>query len=316
MTLMCLPAQEFVLQHNELVRQLDMPQLQFPLLPRLLLWTPHSQPLLIYPFPPNSVGLSSPTLNRLPPLSFIAFTSAMLSLLILGFLAHNAACRSTPLLQWDPDTVADCAGWYDNAKTLSCAEVRKLYGITPEDFHSWNPSVSLDCEPWSFQSYCIITQGKIDALPNTTTSTTITPTTTSAAATLAPSPSMWEAMGCYAENAEMPILEQNMFPYGDASLSVGKCKNTCYRRDYQFAGVQQGNQCWCGSYVGGEWTRNQTDCNIPCTGDQKSMCGGKGLLNIFKALRNTISTSTKAIASIKVSKTMVPASTTRNVLLG
>jgi hypothetical protein len=83
-------------------------------------------------------------------------------LFVLGFLARYVACGTTPLLQWDPDTVADCVGWYDNAETFSCEDIRKLYGITPEEFHSWIPSVGLDCEPWSFQSYCIITQEKID----------------------------------------------------------------------------------------------------------------------------------------------------------
>lgn len=232
-------------------------------------------------------------------------------LLVLGFLARYVACATTPLLQWDPDTVADCAGWYDNAETLSCEYIRKLYGITPEEFHSWNPSVSLDCEPWGFQSYCIITQEKIDALPNTKTSATITPTTISATVSLAPSPTAWEAMGCYAEDAEMPILEQNMNPNGDASLTVAKCKDTCYHQAYQFAGVQQGNQCWCSSYVGGEWTRNQMDCNVPCTGDQNTICGGKGLLNVFKALSSSIPASTTTTASIKVPATnTVLASTT------
>jgi hypothetical protein len=244
-------------------------------------------------------------------------------LFVLGFLARYVACGTTPLLQWDPDTVADCVGWYDNAETFSCEDIRKLYGITPEEFHSWIPSVGLDCEPWSFQSYCIITQEKIDALPNTTTSATITPTTTSLAVSLAPSPMAWEAMGCYAEDAEMPILEQNMNPNGDAFLTVAKCKKTCYRQAYQFAGVQEGNQCWCSSYVGGEWTSNQKDCNVLCTGDQNTICGGKGLLNVFKALSNSIPASTTTIASAKVPEISiaVPVSTTstgaaaRNVVL-
>ena len=100
-------------------------------------------------------------------------------------------------------------------------------------------------------------------------------------------------MGCYAEDPEMPILEQNINPDGDASLTVAKCKDTCYRRAYQFAGVQQGDQCWCSSYVGGEWTHNQGDCNVPCTGDQNASCGGKGLLNVVKALEISVPPSTK-----------------------
>jgi hypothetical protein len=74
---------------------------------------------------------------------------------------------------------------------------------------------------------------------------------------------------------------------GDPSLTISKCQDSCYRRVFNFAGVQEGNQCWCGSYVGGEWTKNQTDCDAPCTGNKAEMCGGKGVLNVFEALQNS-----------------------------
>jgi cobalamin biosynthesis Mg chelatase CobN len=77
-----------------------------------------------------------------------------------------------------------------------------------------------------------------------------------------------------------------MNPNGDASLSVLKCKDSCYRHAYSFAGVQEGNQCWCSSYVGGEWAKNQTDCNTPCTGNKAEFCGGKGVINVFEALQD------------------------------
>lgn len=109
--------------------------------------------------------------------------------LLLCFLVRWAACGNTPQLQWDPDTVEDCRAWYDNDGTESCEDTRKFYGITPEEFHAWNPSVGVDCKNWSnWQSYCIITQEKIDALPATTTiSTTVLSTTTGVATSLVPS---------------------------------------------------------------------------------------------------------------------------------
>jgi hypothetical protein len=106
-------------------------------------------------------------------------------------------------------------------------------------------------------------------------------------------------MGCYAENHAQPILEQNMSPPGgDASLTIPKCADTCYRAGYAFLGVQEGNQCWCSSYVGGEWTSKQADCNIPCSGDANHSCGGKGLIDVYRAEEHqsppafTISTGT------------------------
>jgi hypothetical protein len=166
------------------------------------------------------------------------------------------------------------------------------YTVTPEEFHSWNPSVGLDCQPWYFASYCIITQEKLDTVePNTASSRSskvfFTSTKTTASSSLAPSPTTWTGLGCYAQNAKGPVLEEDMSPVGgDASLSIPKCKDSCYRRAYRYAGVREGNQCWCSSYVDGDWAKNQTDCDVPCTGDKATFCGGKGVLSIFKAMEN------------------------------
>ena len=84
----------------------------------------------------------------------------------------------------------------------------------------------------------------------------------------------------------MPILEQNMSPDGDSSLTIPECKNSCYRGGFGFAGVQHGNQCWCGSYVGGNWASDQASCSLKCTGDGETFCGGSGFLSIFKAEEN------------------------------
>jgi hypothetical protein len=146
-----------------------------------------------------------------------------------------------------------------------------------------------------------VTQKKLDSLKTTTSSTTVS--TTTSAATLAPSPTAWNPLGCYAQESARPLLEQNMNPSGDGSLTIPKCKNTCYRRAYTFAGVREGNQCWCSSFVGGEWAKNQTDCNTPCTGDKNTVCGGKGVFNVFEALANgspaVVSPTTRATSTVK-----------------
>ena len=238
--------------------------------------------------------------------------------LILVQLASHVIASDKPDMQTDPDTVKDCAGWYNNTGDRSCEYVRDFFGITPDEFHEWNPSVGLDCKPFrESQSYCIITQRKVLAFTSTTT-TTIQPSTTSeSVSSLGPSPTAWKDMGCYAEDAAMPILQQNMNPNGDASLTIPKCKTVCYSRAFQFAGVQQGDQCWCSSYVGGEWAKNQTDCNSPCSGDKNAICGGKGFLNVFKALENAPVVSPSVTESMKSSSgTQGSASPTSSVNTG
>ncbi|KAH6849497.1 hypothetical protein B0T12DRAFT_465371 [Alternaria alternata] len=211
-------------------------------------------------------------------------------LLLVAFVQRVASSRY-PLLQWDPET--------------TCEYVRELYGYTAAEFSEWNPSVGLDCKPWDWQSYCVITQRKYDSIHPTTTSSKVTTTTTSTsqAPSLGPSPTSWDALGCYAQNPNRPILEKNMDPNGDASLRVAKCKDSCYRDAYTFVGVQEGNQCWCSSYVAGEFTKNQTDCNIPCTGNKAEFCGGKGVINVFRALENAAPVTTISVTSASVTST-------------
>jgi hypothetical protein len=167
----------------------------------------------------------------------------------------------------------------------------------------WNPSVGLDCTPWSWQSYCIVTQRRLDGVKPTTTSSSATISSTTSTVSLAPSPTAWKSIGCYAQNPNRSILELNMNPNGDASLSVSKCKNSCYRGAYIFAGMQEGNQCWCSNYVAGEWAKNQPDCNMPCTGNQAEICGGNGVVNVFEALENSIPVATSTTSSIKAAAT-------------
>jgi hypothetical protein len=205
-------------------------------------------------------------------------TTIILSLMVL---ARQVTASRNPELQWDPETAEDCVEWYNNSKGESCEYVRSYFGITPEQFHKWNPSLSLDCEPWDYQSYCIVTLERLEEASKTKTTST---TTTSTAPTLGPSPTSWTDLGCYAEDPELPILEKNMSQVGgDGSLTVPQCQDACYRARYKFAGVQEGNQCWCSSYVGGEWTNDQADCNSPCSGDTTTFCGGKGVLYAYRA---------------------------------
>ncbi|KAI1656646.1 hypothetical protein F4813DRAFT_362661 [Daldinia decipiens] len=227
------------------------------------------------------------------------------SLLFLLVAFRRVCGTPNPTLQWDPETTKDCIEWYNNSDGEPCEYVRSLFGIAPEEFHEWNPSVGLDCQPWEYQSYCVVTMEKINNTITTTSSSSSTTTvSTTSSVTPGPSPTSWTDMGCYVEDPVLPILEEKLSPEGgDAALSIPKCENACYLKAYGFAGVQEGNQCWCGSYVGGEWASNQTYCNTTCTGDSKMFCGGKGLVNVFKAEQNEASTNTTTTATAGTSST-------------
>lgn len=206
-------------------------------------------------------------------------------LLALTFVVHLCGASSTPEMQWDPDTISSCIEWYNNDGTRTCEYIRDLFQITPQEFHAWNPSVGLDCKPWDYQSYCILTKEKWASFSSTTTHAS--KTTSTSVSTHVPSPTTWKALGCYTDDdPAWPVLEKAYSKEGgDPSLKISNCQSTCWAasltRKVLFAGVKEGNQCWCGSFVAGETSRNQTDCNLPCSGNKTEICGGKGRLNVF-----------------------------------
>uniref|UniRef100_L2FNP0 CFEM domain protein n=1 Tax=Colletotrichum fructicola (strain Nara gc5) TaxID=1213859 RepID=L2FNP0_COLFN len=170
---------------------------------------------------------------------------------------HLGKRGETPQANVLADTIKSCSYWYDNYEGESCVVVRDyMFAISPETFSRWNPSVGLDCSNWQdWTSYCI--QVASEEPPKTTTTTAST-TTTVPAQSQTPTAVLtgWNPMGCFIDD---------------------------HTEGFRYAGVKSGTECWCGSFVGGDWAANQTSCNVPCPGDAKQTCGGKALLLVFEA---------------------------------
>jgi hypothetical protein len=132
-----------------------------------------------------------------------------------------------------------------------------------------------------------------------------------ATSTLVHSPTAPASLGCYAEGGYYPVIVSPAG--GDSALTIPGCKNTCYLRYYGFAAVKEGNQCWCSQYVSGELMDNQEDCNIPCAGDKKTYCGGKGVLSFFKTEEKveplSVTTSSATISSATISSATISSAT-------
>ncbi|KAL3447484.1 WSC domain-containing protein [Aspergillus insuetus] len=196
--------------------------------------------------------------------------TTLLSLTTLATTLHLSTASPTPGLYADPNTIASCVEWYDNTEGLTCKELRAYFTITPEQFTEWNPSERL--------------HDTASSLSASASATTSTATSTTSTTTPAPSPTAWTELGCYFDDPSHLSLLESRVSANDESLTISKCQDACYRAAYQFAGVKGGNECWCSPFVGGEWARNQKDCNLPCTGDEGEICGGEESVNVFEAV--------------------------------
>ena len=70
----------------------------------------------------------------------------------------------------------------------------------------------------------------------------------------------------------------------DNQMTVEKCKKLCFEDPGDprvFAGLKNGNQCWCGDEIRSSQTYA---CSTPCSGDSSQKCGGIDRMNIYQSM--------------------------------
>ena len=77
----------------------------------------------------------------------------------------------------------------------------------------------------------------------------------------------------------------NRVAENDNQMTVGKCKQLCFEdKDYNFAGVQNRVQCWCGDDMPEtQLPAPQSQCSMPCPGDYTQKCGGWARMNVYQS---------------------------------
>lgn len=92
-------------------------------------------------------------------------------------------------------------------------------------------------------------------------------------------------LGCYFDNS--PVGKALSYPQdavnGD-SLTTEKCLAACKKQGYPFAGTEYSGECWCGNVLGNQtYSVPDSDCNMPCKGDNTQTCGGPSRLSLYVA---------------------------------
>ena len=96
----------------------------------------------------------------------------------------------------------------------------------------------------------------------------------------------WQYMGCAIDN----INDERTFRWKlhrPQTLTATECLSTCATFGYAAAGLQYGEECYCGDpanmdTVGSTFVANEAEeCNIVCTGDPRYICGGLSRLTTY-----------------------------------
>ncbi|KAI8807472.1 glyoxal oxidase N-terminus-domain-containing protein [Cladochytrium replicatum] len=90
-------------------------------------------------------------------------------------------------------------------------------------------------------------------------------------------PGSWSYSGCYVDPAAPRALGGEITA---GTMTPVKCINLCNGKGYKFAGIEYGNECYCG-YTLTTAKVAETDCNTFCTSDESYFCGAGNRLTVY-----------------------------------
>ncbi|KAE9379342.1 WSC-domain-containing protein [Stipitochalara longipes BDJ] len=113
------------------------------------------------------------------------------------------------------------------------------------------------------------------------TSSKATSTSTSTqTSTKSSSTSTWSYAGCANDTTTNRALN-GLFITGSSTMTVESCQAYCISNNYPVAGLEYGQECWCGISLFRNSVLGQTGCNAPCTGNSSETCGGTNRLSVY-----------------------------------
>ncbi|KAF8573858.1 WSC-domain-containing protein [Ramaria rubella] len=121
--------------------------------------------------------------------------------------------------------------------------------------------------------------------------------------TQVPSVGQWVAAGCITDSVDTRTLSTNI-PFN--FVTVGLCTSACLSAGFIFAGLEFGQECWCGSEINGVAVfvsdsdgisgsppvRSTSDgplCSMACSGNPNELCGGSDRMDLYNLTTNVLS---------------------------
>ncbi|KAG9038330.1 hypothetical protein FRB95_001742 [Tulasnella sp. JGI-2019a] len=142
---------------------------------------------------------------------------------------------------------------------------------------------------------------------STPTTSTAPTSTSSAPATTATS---WASMGCHQDQSARTLAGSSIT---SSSMTPTFCQSFCTTGGFSYAGVEYGQECYCGNKLTVNTPLASTSCQIPCAGNSALICGGSNWqLSLYQLTTTTGSTSATPTTTSAASD---PTSTTRTVIV-
>jgi hypothetical protein len=90
----------------------------------------------------------------------------------------------------------------------------------------------------------------------------------------------WKFLGCQSE-INGRLLRGTSYTNA-AGMTIEACQAYCAKNNFGFAGVEYGQECYCGSLLSrGNTISNPPKCDMACKGSGLQTCGGSNALSVF-----------------------------------
>ncbi|KAL8708971.1 MAG: hypothetical protein Q9220_006179 [cf. Caloplaca sp. 1 TL-2023] len=112
-----------------------------------------------------------------------------------------------------------------------------------------------------------------------TTATTSSTSSQTSGPTIVPGNVNFTYTGCYTEASSGRALPNLVA--ANNSMTIEVCLSSCYQ--YQYAGVEYGQECWCGNTLASTSVQApaESQCNFKCPGDATELCGAGNRLTLY-----------------------------------
>ncbi|KAG5926178.1 hypothetical protein E4U42_003557 [Claviceps africana] len=94
----------------------------------------------------------------------------------------------------------------------------------------------------------------------------------------------YKSLGCYTDDSSKGRTLSYPIDFGGELCTPKTCLAACEKRGFPFAGIEYGNECYCGVVLANDTTKvDSSQCNTPCLDDASTKCGGSARLSLWIA---------------------------------
>jgi hypothetical protein len=98
---------------------------------------------------------------------------------------------------------------------------------------------------------------------------------------IVPSVGGYDSMGCVTEGTSERALQGPVL--NSPTMTPKDCVLFCKGQGYPYAGVEYSTECYCGNTLSNQTSpAPASECNMLCSGDKKSFCGGPNRLVVYQ----------------------------------